>query len=86
MQLLSAEEFTAESKRYYAGDRKARQPAHLLRMIRPEDLPLVLGPDNWAVVRYGAERPQVVPVVVDNPRPVHRRYEPSVYMGACSST
>lgn len=74
MQLLSAEEFAAESKRYYAGDRKARQPAHLLRLIRPEDLALVLGPDNWAVVRYGAiqPNPQVVPPAVDNPKPVRR--------------
>lgn len=75
MQLLSAEEFVAESKRYYAGDRRARPPSHLLRIVRHEDLPEVLGPDNWAVVRYPANAsPQVTPVPVDNPRPnIHRR-------------
>ncbi len=74
MQLLSAEEFAAESKRYYAGDRKARQPAHLLRLIRPEDLSRVLGPDNWAVVRYPAPvSPQAIEQPVENVRPVYRR-------------
>jgi hypothetical protein len=76
MQLLSAKEFAAESGKYYAGDRKARNPAHLLRIIRHEDLPEVLGPDNWAVVRYAGTptpSPQVVPVPVDNPRTVYRR-------------
>jgi hypothetical protein len=52
MQLLSAEEFAAESKRYYEGDRRARDPQHLYRMIRHEDLTQVLGSYNWAVVRY----------------------------------
>lgn len=57
MDLLTAEEFAVESKRYYHGDRKARPPQHLYRLIRPEDLAQVLGPDNWAVVRYSAALP-----------------------------
>ncbi len=72
MQLLSAEEFAIESKRYYEGDRRARPPAHLLRILRHEDLPQVLGPDNWAVVRYPLSAvPQIPPA--EPLRPLHHR-------------
>jgi len=49
---LTAEEYENEARRYYAGDRRARNPLHLLREVLHEELTLLLGPDNWAVVRY----------------------------------
>lgn len=51
MEQLSAEEYRAELKRYYEGDPRARPPQHLYRLVRAEDVPVVLGPDNWAVAR-----------------------------------
>lgn len=55
---MKVKDLEEELKRYFAGDPKARPPAHLYRLLEEDELLAYLGHDNWAAVRAEHEKPR----------------------------